>query len=758
MRAIAGTLPILVLSLTAGWGQIAVRPRIAARPAVPPPVAPAGDVVFDAVVELPELGATVVDRRWVLRDGRVARRGVAADGAAVDVDSLRAQDHALGRSRRGRMTPALAAAVEALDPGEAIDVGFWLRAPADRPELGAELRARVAGATAHDAPHRVRAARRAVHDLAVARYAADNAAFADAARGAGADVLLRADAWPLVVARVGADAARGLALHPLVDTAYLCQPRWYEEGDRAQGTLRTPTAWAQGVTTTSAVRVLVNDTAHVQSNNPYLPNVLLLNGGSAGLHATGVAGNIANSHPTFRAASYGLPLLLSAGGSGDVAAPPIWSLAITQGADFGNCSWWNGLKGTIALLDRFFDHTIRNFGVMMFKSTGNQGNSASPYTTTPGNGFNMINSGAYSDGDTVAWADDAMASSSSYWNPLQGHEKPELASPGTCVTTTGTGASALQTCFGGTSSASPLTCGVAALIASGDPRLLAEMTTVKAVLMASAWHNVQGDPVLSDRDGVGGVHAAAAWATVRDEQWWHDEVLESDFPGGVLDVPVDLRAGDATRVVALWFSNPNDALSTDVLDMDLDMTVLGPDGAVLASSVSAFNPFEIVEVVPVLTGTHTVRLTRQRFNELSEPLTVAWSSRSDTATARIDLAAGSPPFDPGRVPVLQLTEPYEGAGRLSVAWAALAGPSGVPLAGGFTLPTGVDFLSAYALSLTGFLGQLDGAGRALAPFPLPTSPSTVGISVHFGMVVLGPTGAATDVETVSDDTVLVIGG
>ncbi len=204
------------------------------------------------------------------------------------------------------------------------------------------------------------------------------------------------------------------------------------------------------------------------------------------------------------------------GGTGDIDAPPIWSNAILEGADFGNCSWWNFLKGQIEFLDRFFDHTIRNFSVMMFKSNGNQGTTGTPYGTTPGQGYNMTCSGAYSDQNNTNLADDAMASSSSFLDPNEGHRKPELAAPGTGVATTSTGTMGLQLSFGGTSSASPLTCGVATLVASSDNTLLSEMTTVKAVMMVSAWNNVEGDPTFSDKDGAGGINAKAAHSVVRD--------------------------------------------------------------------------------------------------------------------------------------------------------------------------------------------------------------------------------------------------
>jgi hypothetical protein len=715
------------------------------------------ELLSEREVVLPRLGLELRDVRTLGPDGRIARVGLTADGVEVDIDALRREEHALARLASGNMASTLRAAVDALPEGERLDVAFWLLEPGDGVDLARELGVRVRGLPTEAMADGVRAARLAVRDLAVMRFAPRNAAFAEAVTARGGEVLLTATAWPVVVARLDGPSARSLATHPLVDEAYLSQPAWEHEGNFAQGTLRSPSVHAQGVLADGSVRVMVNDTAQVQVGQTYLPPVITLNGASTASHATGVAGNIANTHPLYQAAAYTLPQIYSAGGSGDVAAPPIWDTALLNGVDIGNCSWWNGLKGQIEFLDRFFDYTVRNFSVMMFKSNGNQGQTSTPYGTTPGNGFNVICTGNYNDGNSVAWGDDTMTPSSSYWNPIEGHEKPEVASPGDCVATTTTGTSGIQTCFNGTSSASPLTCGVAALLLSGDNTLLSQMTTLKAALMVSAWHNVEGPAVLSDKDGAGGVHAAAAWSVVRDQQWWYDDVVAADFVGGVMDFPLPVVVGEEVRVIALWFGRANSSYSTDVLDMDIDMAVLDPGGQPVQASASAVNPFELLVVRPGETGTYTVRLTLQRFDGVIEPLTVAWSSRNDTATARIELADGSAPFDPGEVPTLRFVEPYEGALGFYVAWAALSGPAGQGLGGGYALPTGVDGLSVWSAGLPGFLGQLDAAGEATGSIPISPNPAFLGLPVHFGLVVVGPAGTVSDIQTVSNDTVFVIG-
>jgi len=195
-------------------------------------------------------------------------------------------------------------------------------------------------------------------------------------------------------------------------------------------------------------------------------------------------------------------------------------------------------------------------------------------------------------------------------------------------------------------------------------------------------------------------------------------------------VAVPLLAGDETRIVALWFSRADSAYSSDVLDMDLDLAVLAPGGAVVASSISAANPFELASFVPPSSGTYTVRLTRQRFDGPSEPLTVAWSTRRDAAQATIRLAPGSQPFEAGLTPTLELAEPFEGAGKSYAAWVSLSGPPGMALPGtGLTQPIGFDWYSELSLLLPGFVGQLDAQGRASASLPLPGVAAAVGRAV-----------------------------
>lgn len=658
----------------------------------------------------------------------------------MDADALRVLEQRRATEARGGVAPQLEQILATTAPDGRLEVVFWLRAD-DAPDFRQILEdAELAGMSGEDA-------RRYARELASAFFWPRNAAFAQRLAAAGFDVTLVADMWPNVAAWLPARSVRAWAADPAVDMAYHAAPVHMPELDDAQNTMRTPTVWDRGVTCVgSPVKVLVNDVGDVSSSNPYLPTVIKLNTYGVDSHSTAVAGNIAMNHPTYKGAAWGLPVIYSGAGASNSATPPVWSSAIAQGVSFGNCSWWTGEKGSIAYLDRFFDYTIRTYAVMMFKSTGNQGTTGAPYTTTPGNGYNMTNSGAYNDGNSANWSGDYMADYSSYWDPVEGHEKPELANAGDGVDTAGTSSPWIYYGFSGTSSASPLTCGVAALMATRDNTLMTRPEAVKAVLMVSAWHNIEGDDVLSEKDGAGGVHAAAADAVLRDGQYVYGTLTPGSFQNNVYDVPFTAYQGDETRVIALWFSSANSSYTTDVLNMDLDAAVLDPGMAVVAASANAKNPFEILKFTPAVTGTYTLRLSKIRFNGTSERFCAAWSSRMDMAQAEVSVA-GTPSI--GATVTLTFRDRYDPSVWYQGHVSGGTLPSVVPLGGGWALPLLADVHFARSATWSGFAGTLNASGVATTAVTIPNRSSLVG-RTFYGAMYTKPSSGSTAIRTVSE--------
>ena len=642
---------------------------------------------------LAPLGVTVREQRVLDPDtghiGRIVRDG---SGASVDVDALRRLAIERRDAANGKLHALL---VERLAEGGAHEIAFWLRQPAGAPDLRGVLDTALRdGATPEDARRRALAA-------AALSVRPGNAAFATAARAAGAAVVHVDTITPIVFVRADAEVIRALAARSDVDLAYWSSPTWEPEGgvgpdaadvaatiafwnDWASKNARTDAVHRRGITG-AGVKVLINDTAQVVGDNPFLPPVITGNGAGVASHATAVAGIVASTHVPHTGAAPGLTQLYSWGGSGDVQAPQAWAWGMAQGISFGNCSWWNGQKGEIRFLDRYFDYVIRHFAVMLFKSAGNQG-SGDALITTPGCGYNMTASGNANDQNDLDWNGDTMSGSSSWVDPVEGHAKPEVTACGTGITTTRTASPWIASAGSGTSYASPVTCGTAALLAETQPLLQARPEAVRALLMAGAFHNVEGAAALSDRDGTGHIDAAASQQALADGQLHLATLTPASFNAGVYEVSTLLVAGDETRVCAVWFSLADSSYSTDVLQMDLDLTVrLGT--TTLAASASATSAFELVQFVPPVTGIYTFRLQRQQFLGQSEPFALAWVTRRDAATNEV-VIGGNP--TPGGTVTFEFRDPYHPNAAYLAALAFTGPPATVPVGDGRVFDFGFD--------------------------------------------------------------------
>jgi len=684
-----------------------------------------------SVRDLPELGVVVRDERWLDRAGlRIERRTSDERGRPVDLDALLAAEVARRDRRAGKLHPTLVGKFAA--HGGAQDVAFWLVQSASRSDLRARIdRELLAGATPE-------VARRAALALAAAEVQPGNEAFAAAARAAGAQVLHVDTLTPVVFVRGEVGQVRRLAARADVDRVYWAAPRWFDEGgalgapanEWASKTARTDVVHRRGITG-QGVRVLVNDTEEVAGNNPFLPAVVRGTNGVVGAHATAVAGVLASGHVPQTGAAPGLQQLYSYGGWGDVVAPQAWAWGMAQGISFGNCSWWNGLKGQIEFLDRYFDYVIRHFAVMLFKSAGNQGGGDGKITT-PGCGYNMFAVGNADDRASHDWDDDVMSPSSSWVDPIEGHTKPEVVSCGTTITTTTAAAPWIGAQGSGTSYAGPVACGSAALLAQTVPALQVQPEAVRALLMAGAFHNIEGACARSDRDGVGHIDAAASQSAAARGQYHVASLTPASFTNGAYDVAVPLVAGDETRLCAVWFSLADSSYTTDVLSMDLDLLVLWGN-TVVAAAAAPQDPFEIVQFVPPFTGTYTVRLQQQRFTGTSEPFALAWVGRRNAATDEV-IVGGRPA--PGGTVTFDFVDTYH-PGALYLAVLSLTGaPATMPVGPLKVLELGHDPLVQASVVVPGFYGMLDNVGRANASLQLPNIAWLTGLSMHTAMVTI----------------------
>ena len=501
-------------------------------------------------------------------------------------------------------------------------VVVWVKSPAQRPTLSRdEARPSLLAMEAFKAYHRN--ATEEIRDLA---------------ERSGWRIEYQSQSAPLIVIEVPNSDLETLERRDDVDALYL--GRVYEnELNTSINAIDAGTVWARGITGTSvSVGVVEGGGVYFGHNNladgQYCNNLV---DSPISAHTSGVAGIIASTHATSRGIAFGAPAVLSGNArsfaDGDIIACTEW--AINNGARVINYSFGVDSSTSMTALDRYVDYVVRNRAVTMVKSAGNIGSTCSApasNVTSPGKGWNIITVGNYDDRGTTGNGDDIMSSTSCFGDPASPHgdrEKPEVAAPGTSITTTFCTAPNTCTATGsGTSFAAPHVVGCVALMMQRRNTIQGWPEAVKAVLMATAVSNPEGATRLSEVDGAGGIECDSADDILRGvaggEQ--HGYYIKTDFPR---TVSFYATAGQTVRVAIAWDSETdgisgNTAPTTDVLKADLDLLVRSPSGGYPGGSASWDDANEIVEFTATETGYYTAQVNAFRFDGYGEYLGIAW--------------------------------------------------------------------------------------------------------------------------------------
>jgi hypothetical protein len=458
-------------------------------------------------------------------------------------------------------------------------------------------------------------------------------------------------ASPIVGMTANAEGLAKLAQDPDIDRIYLDEQNVAETGEVAKVTTGIATLHLGGAKGTGVRIALTEAEGRVETGSLLLNTIIQDATNVCAMpsdHTTEVASIVKGRRITLFGTTAGLEgaapnVELRVGGScsnNSVELMDASSRAATWGARAISMSWGHDTQLVANGTDRFYDDLTFNRWRTVVKSAGNRG-CATPgeplsgpgggLTTTPGLGFNVITVGGFDDHDTPTWSDDSIYVCTSFANPISTHsdrEKPELSAPAVNLTVTTVGP-ANMTIASGTSGASPLVVSAVALLIERNSRLAIWPEITRAVLMATATHNIEGSSRLSDIDGAGGLNAGEAMSLAQDSQRtggrWYTCDASTATP---LDL-ITLTVGRQTRqrVVISWDTDPSYANYGNEPSADIDLEVVDPQGRVVASSRSFDGTNEIVEFDTPLAGTFTVRAVKFRC-DLSTWLGWAWHTTS----------------------------------------------------------------------------------------------------------------------------------
>ncbi|MFN0060257.1 MAG: dockerin type I domain-containing protein [Planctomycetota bacterium] len=634
--------------------------RLSSELGVPLETLEIGDISERA---LPLTGQTFVMFKVIDRvNGQVHSISLDPIGRRVDANLLKAEEVAARHAQFGVVDSRLAATLALLGDEDTIEVAIWLRAPAPQVPDRAEIYQRIRDSHAQRAERPTAAAtqtklegespsgeqpaaeraidavadalRREQKDLRRAASASLRAQMPEQQAGvlAALALLNREPTYvsqfaPLVYVVLSKRDVVAIAERSDVDAIYgPNQNRDFLDVAKRLHKADIVDGWNfQG----SGIDVGILEDSRIDFTNVWLPagTTRVPGDGNVDDHATACAGMVASSHATFQGLAQSVGLFSANAttyGDANLAAAIDWA-AGTQNLDVINNSWGDGSTTTLNDHDRHYDYVVRYQWSTVTVAAGNDGLGVGN-VGSPGKGFNVLTCGGLNDGGTETWADDVMYGSSSTIDPSTGAEKPEVVASAVSITSTVMPASApggIADAGSGTSYATPMvTAIVADVMDASNITILPELT--KAVMLATALHNIEGSTRLSEQDGTGGVDARAA-VQMAEEDFIHDwrSVTPATLPYSIF---MQCGAGERVRAVICWDSNPSSDYSSDPLQADIDLSAWGPTGTFVASSTSIANPFEIVDFTATTAGLYEFRVVNFSFTGTSEYIGfAAWS-------------------------------------------------------------------------------------------------------------------------------------
>lgn len=531
------------------------------------------------------------------------------EGSVIEDQQMVSAERDAANSPQGRIHPDLKPLIEDMDENASIMVSIWLKTPdlqvPDRPDRGEDLD-----------QARLDAYEDSVRDSLSSQMDLVQAPVLDALSQMGREPASVSPIAPLLYVELTAAEIDAVAERPDVDMIY--GPNENQDVmDVAKETHKAHFVDMYYGIDGSGVDLAILEDSRIEFSNPYLNSgtTRVPGDGNVDDHATATGGMAASQHTAYQGIARGVNLFsANATDYTDANLSAAMDWAESEGVDIINNSWGSGSGTGLNEHARHLDYIARYSIDTITISAGNDGNTTE-YVGNPGRAYNAITVGAYDDQGTVTWEDDVMASYSSWKDPDTGAAKPEVVGSGSSITSTTMSNPWIGNVGSGTSYSAPQVAGEAALIINADPLLSAYPEALKALVMATALHNIEGDSEFSEYDGAGGVDMRRAVRLAVDGTYHTASKSSSDFP---YSVDYDLKKGEKVRAVIAWFSNPDSSYTSDPLEADLDLRVYDPSGSFVTSSTSFDNPFEIVEFTVPYAGTYSFKVSAFRFDGSSE--------------------------------------------------------------------------------------------------------------------------------------------
>lgn len=284
-------------------------------------------------------------------------------------------------------------------------------------------------------------------------------------------------------------------------------------------------------------------------------------------------------------------------------------------------------------LDRTFDNFVYVRDILAVVAAGNYtaGANISHNVRSPGKAMNVLTVGNHDDATNLPnWGSNSI-------NPTTGTSKPDLTAPGTNIYAAGVTRT-------GTSAATAHTTAFLADLLSRYTFLHGHAALQKSFMLAgtSGGHDFEAIGPNTTNRGAGRIdfyntlyNGNHTWWDGNKNSFSYFDSNDSYPSNGYIDQTIHLQASySEVKVVFSWLNDGDYTFGhksfAHDLGQDFDVTVIDPQGSVVATSASRKNSFEYISFSPTLTGTYNIRISRASMSDtnalLKAGLSIGWRS------------------------------------------------------------------------------------------------------------------------------------